>query len=206
MTMRAGEVYEHPFERLVVRVGTAESGGGELVADLYVRADAPGVPRHLHPTVAETVTVIRGKVSAWSPDEGERILGPGDTLTIPSNTGHAWRPVGDEDVRMLIEARPGARFEDMWRQFMGLLQDGKAGPEGPSFLQIMMMAHEFSDVMAIAGPPLFLQRALAALVTPIGRLRGHKGRYEEYLSRGPSEVVEPEPLPVAWSTSQPPAT
>ncbi len=38
MTMRAGEVYEHPFERLVVRVGTAESDGRELVADLYVRA------------------------------------------------------------------------------------------------------------------------------------------------------------------------
>src|SRR6266508_810503 len=64
MTMRAGEVYEHPFERLVVRVGTAESDGRELVADLYVRADAPGVPRHIHPTMAETFTVVRGKVSA----------------------------------------------------------------------------------------------------------------------------------------------
>jgi hypothetical protein len=49
--------------------------------------------------------------------------------------------------------------------------------------------------MAVAGPPLLLQRALAALVTPIGRLRGYKGRYEEYLTRGPSEIVELEPLP-----------
>jgi quercetin dioxygenase-like cupin family protein len=111
MMMRAGEVYEHPYERLVVRVGTAESDGRELVADLYVRADAPGVPRHIHPTVAETVTVVRGKVSAWSPDQGERILGPGETLRVPPNTKHGWRPVGDEDVRMLVEARPGARFE-----------------------------------------------------------------------------------------------
>jgi quercetin dioxygenase-like cupin family protein len=206
MTMRAGEVYEHPFERLVVRVGTAESGGRELVADLYVRAGAPGVPRHVHPAVAETATVVRGKVSAWSPDEGERILGPGETLRVPPNTAHAWRPVGDEDVRILVEARPGARLEEMWRQFMGLLQDGKAGPGGPGFLQVMMLAHEFSDVMAVAGPPLFLQHALAALLTPIGRLRGYKGRYEEYLTRGPSEIVEPEPLPVALSTSQPSAT
>ena len=152
MTMRAGEVYEHPYERLVVRVGTAETDGRELVADLYVRADAPGVPRHIHPTVAETVTVIRGKVSAGSPDEGERTLGPGETLHVPPNTTHGWHPVGDEDVRMLVEARPGARFEEMWRQFMGLLQDGKAGPKGPGFLQIMMLAHEFSDVMAVAGP------------------------------------------------------
>jgi hypothetical protein len=42
MTMRAGEVYEHPYERLVVRVGTAESDGRELIADLYVRADVKG--------------------------------------------------------------------------------------------------------------------------------------------------------------------
>ena len=200
MTMRAGEVYEHPYERLVVRVGTAESDGRELVADLYVRANAPGVPRHIHPTVAETFTVVRGKVSAWSPDKGEVVLGPGESLHIPANTRHGWRPVGDEDVRMLVEARPGARFEEMWRQFMGLLQDGKAGPKGPGFLQIMMLAHEFSDVMAVAGPPLFLQHALAALVTPIGRLRGYKGRYEEYLTRGPSEIVALEPLPVATAT------
>jgi quercetin dioxygenase-like cupin family protein len=198
MTMRAGEVYEHPFERLVVRVGTAESGGRELVADLYVSADAPGVPRHMHSTLTETLTVIRGKVSAWSPDEGERILGPGDSLFLPPKTKHAWHPVGDEDVRLLVAVRPGARFEEMWRQFMGLMQDGKAGPR-PSFLQIMMMAHEFPDVMAVAGPPLFLQRAVAALVTPIGRLRGYRGRYEEYLTRGPSMIVEPEPLPVSHS-------
>ena len=46
---------------------------------------------------------------------------------------------------------------------------------------------------------LFLQLALATLVTPIGRLRGYRGWYEEYLTRGPSEIVEPEPLPVVQS-------
>ena len=199
MTMRAGEVYEHPYERLVVRVGTAESDGRELVADLYVRANAPGVPPHVHPQAEESFTVIRGKVEILSPNGAWKTIGPGEGAHVPPNTKHGWRPVGNEDVRMLIEARPGARFEEMWRQFMGLLQDGKAGPKGPGFLQIMMLAHEFSDVMAVAGPPLFLQRALAALVTPIGRLRGYQGRYEEYLMRGPSEIVEPEPLPPAIS-------
>ena len=71
MTMRAGEVYEHPYERLVVRVGTAESDGRELVADLYVRADAPGVPHHIHPTVAETLTVVRGKSALGRPTKAK---------------------------------------------------------------------------------------------------------------------------------------
>jgi quercetin dioxygenase-like cupin family protein len=168
MTMRAGEVYEHPYERLVVRVGTAESDGRELVADLYVRADAPGVPRHIHPTVAETGTVVRGKVSAWSPDEGERILGPGGTLHVPPNTAHGWRPVGDEEVRMLVETRPGVRFEKMWHQFMGLLQDGKAGPRADAD-----NAPEFQS--APTGPhrePLSLDFGWAPTISKIGlRLR-----------------------------------
>ena len=143
MTMRAGEVYEHPYERLVVRVGTAESDGRELVADLYVRADAPGVPHHIHPTVAETLTVVRGRVSAWSPDEGEGIL---DLVRRCASRQHCARLAagGRRGGPHAGRGRPGARFEEMWRQFMGLLQDGKAGPKGPGFLQIMMMAHGIS--------------------------------------------------------------
>ena len=139
---------------------------------------------HIHPTVAETLTVVRGRVGLGRPTKAK---GFWDLVRrcASRQAAHGWRPVGDEEVRMLVEARPGARFEEMWRQFMGLLQDGKAGPKGPGFLQIMMMAHEFSDVCAVAGPPLFLQRAVAALVTPIGRLRGYKGRYEEYLTEDP---------------------
>ncbi len=83
----------------------------------------------------------------------------------------------------------------MWRQFMGLSQDVRLGPMGNRlpFLQSMAMIHEFPDVMALAGPPVFLQHALAAVLAPIGRLRGYKGKYEEYLRRGPLEMVEPEP-------------
>lgn len=197
MTMRAGEVYEHPFERLVVRVGTAESQGRELIVDLYVRGSAPGVPPHIHPQAEEALTVISGKVEVLSPDGKWTTLGPGERVLVPPNTAHSWRPVG-EDVRVLGEVRPGARFEENWRQFMGLAQDGKLGPNGDHlpFLQAMMMIHEFPDVMALAGPPIFLQHALAAVLAPIGRLRGYRGKYEEYLQRGPTEIVELEPLPV----------
>jgi hypothetical protein len=87
----------------------------------------------------------------------------------------------------------------MWRQVMGLSQDGKLGPRGDQlpFLQAMAMVREFPDVMALAGPPVFLQHALAAVLAPIARLRGYKGKYEEYLLRGPAETVELEPLPIA---------
>ncbi len=76
MTMRAGEVYEHPYERLVVRVGTAESDGRELVADLYVRADAPGVPRHIHPEVAETSRLSAARSAHGLPTRAKGFLDP----------------------------------------------------------------------------------------------------------------------------------
>jgi mannose-6-phosphate isomerase-like protein (cupin superfamily) len=204
MTMRTGEVYEHPGERLVVRVGTAESQGGELIIDLYVPGNARGVPPHIHPQMEEVLTVIRGKVEVMSPDGGWRLVGPGERVVIPANTAHGWRPVG-EDIRILGEARPGARFEEMWRQFLGLSMDGKLGPKGDHlpFLQAMAMIHEFPDVMALAGPPVFLQHALAAAFAPIARLRGYRGKYDEYATRGPSEIVVPEPLPMGLSTAQP---
>lgn len=194
MTMRAGEVYEHPYERLVVRVGTAESGGKELIADVYVRAGAPGVPLHVHPRMEEALTVIKGKLDTRVGGQ-HKIIGPGERVAIAQGVPHSWRSVGNEDARILLEVRPGSRFEEMWRQFMGLFQDGKAGPGGPGFLQIILMAREFSDVMAVAGPPPFVQRATFAILAPIARARGYKGCYEEYLSRGPSAIVEPEPIP-----------
>jgi quercetin dioxygenase-like cupin family protein len=197
MTMRAREVYEHANERVVVRIGTAESEGRELVIDLYVKGNVPGVPPHVHPQMEEWLTVVNGKLEVMSADGKWKILGPGEGIVVPANTVHSWRPVG-EDVRILGGARPGARFEEMWRQFMGLSQDGKLGPKGDQlpFLQAMAMVHEFPDVMAMAGPPVFLQHALAAVLAPIARFRGYRGKYEEYLLRGPSEIVELEPLPV----------
>jgi mannose-6-phosphate isomerase-like protein (cupin superfamily) len=196
MTMRSGEVYEHPGERLVVRVGTAESQGRELIIDLYVPGNAPGVPPHIHPRMEESFTVIRGKVEVMSPDGKRLTLGPGEGMRIPPGTVHTWRPVG-EDLRILGAARPGDRFEEMWRQFLGMSLDGKLGPTGDHlpFLQAMALVHEFPDVTALAGPPIFLQHALAVLLAPIARLRGYRGKYEEYLRLGPSEMVELEPLP-----------
>ena len=179
-----------------VRVGTAETDGRELVADLYVRADAPGVPRHIHPTVAETVTVIRGKVSAWSPDEGERTLGPGETLHVPAEHHARVAPGGRRGCPHAGRGPPRGEVRGDVAPIHGPTAGRQGRTRGTGLPADHDACHEFSDVMAVAGPPLFVQRAVAALVTPVGRLRGYKGRYEEYLTRGPSEMVELGPLPV----------
>ena len=47
-----------------------------------------------------------------------------------------------------------------------------------SFLQIMVMSKEYD--MVIAGPPMFVQKIMRAVLSPIGRLLGYKKYYPEY--------------------------
>ena len=59
---RAGDVFENPVtgEQVVVRVGTEESGGDLLVADLYVRPGGAVAGEHVHTQIDEWFTVMVG--------------------------------------------------------------------------------------------------------------------------------------------------
>jgi hypothetical protein len=53
----------------------------------------------------------------------------------------------------------------------------------PNFLQLVVFAREFSDVVRFTRPPRLLQRLLFGLVAPFARLLGYCGSYPEYLRR-----------------------
>jgi len=61
----------------------------------------------------------------------------------------------------------------------------------PSLLQLVLLAHGFDDVICFTRPPRLFQRLLFPMVTPLARWRGYQGSHPEYLTRGPSVVVEP---------------
>ena len=93
---------------------------------------------------------------------------------MPPGMVHDWWNAGEEEAHVVVEIRPGARFEEAIRNSFGLAQDGKTNAK---------------------GMPNLLQAALFAVLAPIARLLGYKGSYQEYLKREPSEVVEVEPWP-----------
>ncbi len=51
------------------------------------------------------------------------------------------------------------------------------------------------DVIVFTSPPPWLQRALFAVLAPLGRVLGRQPSYAEYLIS--AEVVEPDPEAVA---------
>jgi quercetin dioxygenase-like cupin family protein len=182
---KAGDFFQNPVtgEAAIVRIGTQESGGELLVADLYLAPGSAVMGEHYHPTIEERFTLIRGEL-------GIRLSGravkakPGVTLLVPSGVPHNWWNVGDAEAVVRVEIRPAARFEAMILNAFGLAQDGRVDRSGmPNFLQLVVFAREFSDVIQFTRPPRLVQKVLFGLVAPFARLLGYCGSYPEYLTR-----------------------
>jgi mannose-6-phosphate isomerase-like protein (cupin superfamily) len=192
---RAGEVFENPVtgERVVVRVGTEESGGELLVADLYVRPGGAVAGEHVHARIEEWFTVQEGRIG-FRLDGRESIARPNVRLHLPAGVAHDWWNAGEEEARVVVEVRPGARFEEMIKNLYGLAQDGKTDAKGmPNLLQAALFAREFEDVLWFTKPPRPVQKVLFTALAPVARFLGYRGSYPEYLGRGPSERIEVEP-------------
>jgi len=192
---RAGDVIENPVtgERVVVRVGTEETGGELLVVEGFIKPGGAVTGEHVHQAIEEWFTVVRGRVG-FRIDGRESIAEPGQRLHVPAGTAHDWWNAGEEEAQVIAEIRPGARFEEMAINLFSLAQDGKTNQKGmPNLLQAAIFAREFSDVLYFTKPPLLVQRLLFGGLAAIARLLGYRGSYPEYLERGPSERVEVEP-------------
>jgi mannose-6-phosphate isomerase-like protein (cupin superfamily) len=192
---RAGDVFENPVtgERVVVRVGTEESGGDRLVADLYVRPGGAVAGEHVHTRIEEWFTVRKGGVGFRF--AGRETIAPlNRRMHVPAGTAHDWWNAGDEEAHVVVEVAPGARFEEMIKNLYGLAQDGKTDAKGmPNLLQAALFAREFEDVLWFTKPPRPVQKVLFTALAPVARFLGYKGSYPEYVGCGPSEGIEVEP-------------
>jgi len=196
---KAADTIENPItgERIVVRVGTEDSGGELLEVDVYVRPGGAVTGAHVHPTIEEYFTVVRGQVG-FRIDGHESIAEPDRRLHVPAGTAHDWWNAGEEEARIIVEIRPGARFEEMARNLFGLAQDGKTNSKGmPNLLQAAIFAREFSDVLYFTKPPLLVQRLLFGALAAIARVLGYRGSYSKYSDA---------PLPSSGEGAGPPST
>jgi uncharacterized RmlC-like cupin family protein len=195
---RAGEVYENPVtgERVVVRLGTEESGGEHLVVDLYVAPGGAVAGEHVHQDIEEVFTVACGTVG-FRLDGHEDVAGPTRRLAVPPGVVHDWWNVGPEEAHVIVELRGEKRrlerFEMMISTLYGLARDGKTDTRGrPGILQASLLAREFDDVIVFTRPPRFVQRLLFGTLAPLANLLGLRASYPEY---GPSGLIEVEPRP-----------
>jgi hypothetical protein len=127
------------------------------------------------------------------------VLGAGESARVPVGARHDWWQVGNEEAQAVVEVDPGDRFVQMVGATYGLARDGKTNQKGlPGPLQLAVTASAYRDVMVFTSPPPGLQRALFAVLAPLGRALGRQPSYAEYMSS--AEVVEPDPEAVALLT------
>lgn len=193
---KAGDVFENPVtgEYGYVRVGTAETGGRLMVADLRVRPGGAVLGAHYHPTIDEKFTVLEGQIT-YMKNGQQGVLKPGESADMPRGTSHDFWNAGTEEARVIVEIRPAARFEEMTITLFGLAREGKTNRKGMANpLQMAVIGQEFADVVVFLSPPPRMQRAMFAVMAPLGRLMGYKATYPHYYEI-PIESVEVEPLP-----------
>ena len=178
---KAGDTIGNPVtgERVVVRgVGTEDSGGELLAIDMYVRPGGAVTGEHVHPTIEESfTTVVRGRVG-FRLNGHESIAELERPMHVPAGTAHDWWNAGEEEAHVMVEIRPGTRFEKMTDNLFGLARDGKTNSKGmPNLLQAAIFSREFSDVLYFTKPPLWVQRLLFGALAAIARVLGYRGSY-----------------------------
>jgi quercetin dioxygenase-like cupin family protein len=134
-------------------------------------------PQHVHPLQESGARVTSGSLT-FSVDGTERVVGAGESITIPPNTPHRFWNDGDNDAQALQWFRPALKTRAFFETYFALARDGKLDDKGmPSLFQLAVMIPEFSQEIRPTRPPWPVQRALAALLAPIARRRGYHGDY-----------------------------
>jgi len=182
---KKGDILENPVtgEKAVFLTGTEESDGKRIIVDLTIKPGGAVVNEHVHPSIKESFSVLKGEVG-FRLDGEESIAGPGKTVHVPPGVVHDWWNAGAYEAIVRVEISPGTRFEEMILNIFGLAQDGKTNSRGmPGFLQLVLIAKEFEDVVIFTSPPRIIQKILFGLLAPVSRLLGYRGSNPKYRKR-----------------------
>jgi quercetin dioxygenase-like cupin family protein len=192
---KTGDIFENPVtgEHGYIRIGTDETNGDYMVADLRVRPGGAVMGEHIHENMDEKFTVLSGSIG-YKLGDTEGVANAGDSFFVPKNKFHDWWNAGDDEAHVIVEFKPARRFEQMITTFFGLAVEGKTNEAGlPNLLQLAVISDEFGDVLRLKNPPVWIQNILFGVLARIGRLLGYRATYAHH--QLPAETVEVEPLP-----------
>lgn len=149
--------------------------------EVLAEPNAIGPPEHVHPRQEEYFRVLSGTLSGRVDGENIR-MEQREEFTVWPGTPHRWGNDDDDELRVLIEMRPALQFEEFLETIHGLGRDGKTNAKGlPNPFQLAVFGQEYWNDVRVTRPPAIVQKAVYAVLGPIGRrLLGYKGYYPEY--------------------------
>lgn len=182
--MHAGDVVWNPLtgEKALLVEAAEETGGARIVVDFVVEAGGfvPG-GEHVHDHCTEHFEVRSGRI-AFLLDGEERVLGPGDEVSVPPGTWHRWWNPGHEEVVSRTRVEPALDFESAILAFWGLCADGHTDGEGrPSPLYGALLATRYRREIRYKQPPPLVQKLMVPPLAALARRRGLDRALDRYL-------------------------
>ena len=166
-----GETFVFPADpgtaevtRFDVRLEPGGSGGGNAL-------------RHVHPLAEERLTVRAGCLVVTIAGEEHRVVA-GQSVVVPRGAAHFFRNGGSEAAEITIAFSPPQRHRGFFMAFAALAERRPqwfSAKGDPHLLLIALHLHRFAGHLYLAGPPVWLQRLVFAVLAPVARLCGYRG-------------------------------
>ena len=172
-----GQVIRNPVtgETTKFLVTSADSGGKLLQIEMTADPKAPGATEHLHPRITEKYELLEGTLHVLMNGK-DHAVAAGERLEIPQGTPHSFWNADDERARVRVNFEPAGRFEYFMEKIYALAADGKTNAKSrpKNLLQAAVIGQAYLNDIALAKPPLAVQRVFYAVLAPIGRLFGYR--------------------------------
>lgn len=138
-------------------------------------------PAHYHPNQEEDFRVIYGKVKVRMDGKVTTFKG-GESFHIPKGKVHSMWNESENKAILNWQVKPAMSTEFLLETTFALVNDGKANDKGmPKFLQLVLTANRFSNVLRLTKPPYAVQKILFTLLTPIAYCLGYRAYYQKYI-------------------------
>lgn len=182
---RAGDAVWNPLtgEKALLIEPAEETAGARIVVDFAVEEGGfvPG-GEHVHDICAEHFDVQLGRITFVINGE-ERMLEPGDQVTVHPGSWHRWWNSGEGEVRTRVRIEPALRFQEVILVLWGLCADGHTNAKGvPSPLPGALLLTRYRDEFRLREPPQLVQRLLFPPLAALARRRGMEQTFERYFS------------------------
>ncbi len=159
---------------------TARDTGGERVTlKATIKSKGHLVPDHYHVFQNETFEVISGQLTILS-DGQTSILSAGEKITLPKNSAHNHYNNEDSAVTYIHTVTPAMDFDFLIENLVGLAADGKSKNGKYGLVQELVTLKYLDSKSYLADMPVGVQKLLANIIAPIGRLLGYRAIYKKY--------------------------
>ena len=170
MSITGGEIFDPVLGYSIA----CKREGENLIIDTRVRPGG-GTRSHSHPNGEERFSIEEGEVE-FRVGRRKVVAGPGDELSVPRGTKHAFKNIGGGEAvfRAELVPEPTGKGQDFFIEVAAAGERGmytKHGiPTGPrAALHLLEILERYQDFAVVSSPPPTVQRLLLPLARRFAR-------------------------------------